>query len=76
MLAVKTTRAPYRSIIRPMIGDVNVATKPPAAAAPAISVRLQPNSSDSGYMKTEIVRLAAALRAKFAVPAAPRTSHP
>ena len=48
MLAVRTARAPYRSIMRPMIGEVKVAANPPAAAAPAISVRLHPSSSDRG----------------------------
>ena len=75
-LAASTIRAPNLSTSQPMMGDVNVAARPPRLDAPAIIVRLQPSSSDSGYTKTAIVRLAAALRTNMEVPAEKRTAHP
>ena len=76
MLVANTMRTPYLSESHPTSGDAPVDARPPALAAPAMSVRLQPSSSEIGKMKTARVRLAAALRTNNDEPAAYRMTHP
>ena len=76
MLAPSTTRAPYRSTSQPTQGETADAANPPKLAAPAISVWLKPCSSDSGNMKTAMVRLAVALRTTWVLLAANRMTQP
>ena len=76
MLANSTSRAPYLSTSQPTAGDRAEAASPPKLAAPAIRVRLQPSSSDRGNIKTAMVRLAAALRTTWALPAEAKMIQP
>jgi hypothetical protein len=74
--AVISVLAPYFCSTHPASGDTNIETKPAAAAAPTIKVRLQPRSSLIGKTKTAIVNVAAALRTNMVEPAARTTAHP
>ena len=71
-----TTRAPKRSTAQPTGGDAPVASKPPTAAAPPMSARLQPVSSAISGTNTAKVRLPAALRTNMLLPAEPSTTQP
>ena len=53
---------PYLSISQPTRGAVTEANNPPALAAPAIIVRLQPRSLLIGYRNIANVRVAATFR--------------
>jgi hypothetical protein len=68
--------APYFCSTHPARGDTNIETNPAAAAAPTISVRLQPRSSLIGKTNTAIVNVAAALRTNMVEPAARTIAHP
>ena len=76
ILAASTMRAPYLSTSHPTPGDTAEAASPPKLAAPAISVRLQPNSSESGKIKTAMVRLAVAFRTTWVLLAVQRMTQP
>ena len=69
-------RAPKRSMAHPIAGERTKAANAPALTDPLISVRLQPNSWDSGKMKIVSVVILGAMRAKTAVADAPTTTHP
>ena len=71
-----SARAPNFCSIHPAIGDTNIEATPAAAAAPTISVLLQPRSSLMGKTKTAIVSVAAAFRTNTVEPDAITTSHP
>ena len=60
----------------PTTGERAIAANAPALTAPEISVRLQPNSWDIGYMNTVRVVIFGAIRPKTTVPEAPTIAHP
>ena len=75
-LTTRTIREPTRSTSRPMNGANAAPRIAPTVVAPAIAVRLQPNSSDMGTTNMVRMEIAEAALEKPMAPAAPATIQP
>ena len=75
-LTTRTLRAPTRSTSRPMKGASAAPRIAPTVVAPAMAVRLQPNSADMGTTNMVSMDMAEAALENPMAPAAPATIQP
>ena len=73
---VSGRRAPNLSVTRPMNGAVRAPSTAPTLVTTEIWVRVQPNASVSGRMKTVSTPMVVAPLAKLRPATAARTNHP